>query len=79
MAKKEKAAGAFVLRIELGNAAMRSPRDVADALRRLAEKVEDLASFAEYDDEDQDAAIVSGQDGGLMDLNGNSVGKWSAK
>jgi hypothetical protein len=53
----------FTLIIELGNDAMQDGRNVADALRKLAGRIED-----------NDFRRVDG--GGIMDLNGNSVGKW---
>ena len=52
----------FKVRIRLGNEAMQTAEDLADALRRLAEKVE--------------RADVSGDHGVIMDTNGNRVGTW---
>lgn len=50
----------FTLKIDLGNAAMSSPEDVAGALESVAAKVRD------------------GRDeGGIRDLNGNTVGRWT--
>lgn len=40
MSKTKKKAETFTLKITLGNAAMRTPLDVADALRRAAAGVE---------------------------------------
>lgn len=50
----------FKLRIRLGNAAMMNGADVADALRRVADVVQDSGD---------DSA-------GIRDLNGNTVGSW---
>jgi hypothetical protein len=50
----------FTLRIDLGNAAMRSPEDIADALRRVAQMIENS----------------HGAEGSIMDNNGNTVGKF---
>jgi hypothetical protein len=52
----------FKLEIRLGNAAMQTAEDVAEALRRLADKVE--------------AADIESDRGRVMDLNGNRVGDW---
>ena len=52
--------GTFRLGIELGNDAMQTPEDVADALRDIADRIErgDLTG------------------GGIRDENGNTVGSW---
>ncbi len=50
----------FSLRIELGNAAMSTPEQVAQALRKAADAVE-----------------THREDGPILDLNGNSVGRWA--
>lgn len=52
----------FDLTIELGNAAMRTPEDIADALRSLANRLEAAGTFA--------SEII-------MDQNGARVGSWS--
>ena len=52
----------FTLTITLGNDAMQLPEDVADALRRVADKLP--TSFAAADE------------GIIRDLNGNNVGDW---
>jgi hypothetical protein len=54
----------FILKINLGNEAMMTGSDIARALRDIAEDIED---------QDQ----MSGTGNNIMDLNGNSVGKWS--
>lgn len=51
----------FELRIEMGNDAMKYPRDVAFALRRLADKI--------ADEHDYDS-------GPIRDNNGNTVGRY---
>lgn len=55
----------FKLNIELGNAAMQTPQDVAAALRKVADKVD---------------TFVPGEGCFLpvVDLNGNSVGSFIA-
>jgi hypothetical protein len=53
--------GEFVLRIKLGSSAMQSAEDVAWALRKLADLLEQPGPT----------------DGKLMDLNGNAVGSWT--
>ena len=52
----------FTLTIQLGNAAMETSDDVAEALRRVADKME-----------------RNGFDGRIVDLNGNTVGKYEAE
>lgn len=52
----------FTVKIKLGNAAMQTAEDIAEALRRLADKVE--------------SADVESDRGVVMDLNGNQVGSW---
>lgn len=56
----------FTVTIELGDDAMQDGQDVARALKEVARKVRDLR-FSHADG------------GGIMDLNGNSVGKWEVK
>lgn len=51
-----------VVSIDLGNAAMLTDADVADALQRVAAKI---------------AAGDRQEEGGVHDLNGNTVGRWS--
>lgn len=53
----------FVLIIELGNAGMTNSQQVAEALRKTADKV-------------QHARVRSHEGGKIMDVNGNSVGEW---
>ncbi len=52
----------FTLEITLGNEAMQTPDDIAEALRRTASKVQ--AGYG---------------NGGILDLNGNSVGSYDIK
>lgn len=59
--------GSFVLRIDLGNDAMESPAHVAEALRELALRIDELPP---------DATARSGR---VIDDNGNVVGKWAYK
>ena len=56
--------GKFRLNIEMGNDAMQTPRELAEALRELATRVESIA-----EDETQVSAKV-------LDDNGNEVGSW---
>jgi hypothetical protein len=51
----------FQLKIELGNAAMLDPADVADALEQVASKVRDYGFGA----------------GNIRDVNGNRVGSYA--
>lgn len=58
----------FVLKIELGNDAMQTPNDVADALRKLATRLQDC--------------IWSGDPTALeriRDANGATVGSWTVE
>ena len=52
----------FKLEIELGNDAMRTRADVIRALRRLATAIEMTSKVDEAK---------------ILDINGNSVGRWS--
>jgi hypothetical protein len=52
----------FSLDIDLGNAAMQSPRGVADALRRTADQISAIDGYP--------------GEGMIRDLNGNRVGGW---
>ncbi len=56
----------FILRIDLGNEAMREPLDVADALREVQEK---LATT-------KGTPLRVNEGGYIRDRNGNSVGEW---
>lgn len=56
----------FALRIEMGNEAMQTPQDIANALREAADKLDRL-----------DPEITFSK-GSIHDLNGNKVGKWEA-
>ena len=57
----------FILEIELENAAMQDQHDVATALRKTADRLNRYASsnFGPY-----------ALEGKVMDVNGNTVGKW---
>lgn len=57
----------FTLTIELGNDAMQDYVDIASALTKLSERLSDVGGAAKYDG------------GGVMDLNGNSVGSWEVR
>ena len=57
----------FTIDIELGNDAMRSRNHVANALRKIADKLIDAEIHALHIE----------QSGKIMDLNGNSVGLWA--
>lgn len=52
----------FELSIKLGNAAMATPEDIADALRSVASRLEAAGTFASTT---------------IMDQNGARVGSWS--
>lgn len=60
----------FVLSIDLENEAMQDQHDVALALRGVADRLSKLIStrFGPY-----------GLEGKILDVNGNSVGKWEVK
>jgi len=58
----------FTLKIDLGNDAMGTPRDVAFVLKKLAKKLDDMG---------EPFASVDG--GKIMDANGNSVGQWDVE
>ena len=51
----------FTLRIEMGNAAMKTPEDVAESLR-------DVANRLNYG--------MDRRSGEILDYNGNKVGEW---
>jgi hypothetical protein len=57
----------FILHIDLGNDAMQTGLDVANALRGVADKLtdDDLAEADAYD-----------RSGNIRDTNGNKVGNW---
>jgi hypothetical protein len=72
----------FTLTIKLGNAAMQTGDDIADALRETAARVEGLSFLAEGESE-----AVYDVTGGVFhdtrydrdritDTNGNAVGEW---
>jgi len=54
----------FTVAIELGNDAMQEPNEVADALYRVARKLENDGNWAYVDE------------GTIRDINGNTVGSW---
>lgn len=60
--------GKFTLEITLGNAAMEGPRDVAEALNKVAEKLSGNA---------YGTPLHPPTEGTIRDLNGNTVGKWA--
>jgi hypothetical protein len=53
----------FTLEIELGNAAMRTAGDIAGALAKIAGRI---------DPRD----VAAGAGGAVLDVNGNTVGRW---
>lgn len=53
----------FTLVIKLGNDAMQTADDIAEALERVAKKVREIPTMQDFD-------------GPIMDLNGNKVGVW---
>lgn len=54
----------FVLSLDLGNAAMEGPADIAEALRGVAAKLDDVL------------ALSPPAFGRVFDANGNRVGTW---
>ena len=64
----------FTLKIELGNAAMLTGDDLAAALRKVADKVENESTHSQnYDGENQ----IDEMEGRVYDENGNKVGTWT--
>lgn len=60
----------FSLEIELGNAAMQTGDDVAEALRKVAQKLADA-----YDGTN----LPDWESGTIKDANGNAVGIWATE
>jgi hypothetical protein len=58
----------FKLTIELGNEAMQTPEDVAEALQAVARELERLSG----------SWPRAGAEGKIRDVNGNTVGKWES-
>lgn len=58
----------FTLTIELGNDAMQSRGDIEGALRKLGQNLRYMSDPPE-----------AGDDGKIMDENGNSVGIWAVE
>lgn len=58
----------FRLGIELGNAAMSTPADVADALEKAAARIRDCDGWAGV-----------AEAGNIRDENGNTVGTWDVE
>lgn len=56
------------VRVELGNDVMQTSKQVADTLRRIAQRLEDTGYM-----EDEE---IQSLNRGVMDTNGNSVGEW---
>lgn len=52
----------FTLNIKLGNDAMQTPEDIAEALRKVANALDD--------------GFLSTSNHGILDVNGNTVGEW---
>ena len=63
----------FLMRISLGNDAMQDGRDIARALRKAADEIEDEGPFEEP--LVVDTVLVKG----IWDDNGNNVGMWTVK
>ncbi len=55
----------FTLTIELGNDAMQTRSDIEEALRKLGQNLRHMSDPPE-----------AGDGCGIMDLNGNRVGRW---
>jgi hypothetical protein len=58
----------FTIEIDLGNEGMEAPSDVAQALRKIATRLDDAT--------DMPLAQHPGIGGNVMDTNGNTVGSW---
>lgn len=63
----------FVLEIELGNEAMQTWSDIADALRYIADSI----PFSELGV--RNVAPRNTEQGAVWDGNGNRVGRWSTE
>lgn len=61
----------FKLTLELGNDAMNTALDVAEALRKVAHQINTELGSTEITD------VQAGLGQGIADLNGNTVGHWS--
>jgi hypothetical protein len=59
----------FIIRLNLGNAAMRTPGDVANALRRTADSLDRMDRYT----------MGRQTDGLIKDINGNTVGSWGVR
>lgn len=69
----------FEAKIALGNAAMQTPSEVADALRVLADCLDTLDTVETNDDDGNMTDVRWSTDAGLIrDTNGNTVGAWFA-
>ncbi len=64
----------FSLKIKLGNAAMLTGEDIAAALRKVADRVENESTHSMNDDNESQIDEI---DGRIYDENGNSVGAWA--
>jgi hypothetical protein len=61
----------FNLHIELGNDAMQSSQDLVQALRGVAQRIQDAEYVEQCQQEGDDI------DRGISDINGNHIGEWS--
>ena len=62
----------FFLRIEMGNDAMQSSIDIANALCSVAGSIVDNSYVEQVNEEDSDSEIIRG----IRDENGNTVGEF---
>ncbi len=72
----------FRLYIDLGNDAMRTRKDLADALEGVIAEVltpRRLAPFAETAADDFDGDLLPGWYQTIFDVNGNDVGRYAVK
>jgi len=65
-------AAKFTVEIRLGNAAMQTGGDIAEALRTAADQLEQTY-------EHDDIREWNGMSRGVFDTNGNSVGRWEVR
>ena len=66
----------FVLSIDLGNDAMQTPGDVAEALWRVYRNLNSLTAARVGSG---DVKLRATDEGKIIDVNGNTVGRWEVK
>ena len=69
----------FRLYINLGNDAMQTHEDLAAALRKIADDVENPRDIAPFAESDGDGILRAGWYQTIRDANGNDVGRYAVK